>query len=113
MTANTGTPHLAGVKPIERVTEQHYRWLVAIVNPMGMHARPASQFVELANRFPCEVALVKSGEEVDGKSILQLLSLSAEVGTELLLITNGPQAHEAIEALGQLINRGFNELSPD
>jgi phosphotransferase system HPr (HPr) family protein len=105
----------AGSCPIDgpvRVGADHYRSTVTIVNEMGLHARPASLFVELANRFDCDVALSKGRTRVDGKSILQLLSLSAEAGTKLVLETRGPEALAALAALGRLVASGFEESLP-
>ncbi len=105
----------AGSCPIDgpvRVGADHYRSTVTIVNEMGLHARPASLFVELANRFDCDVALSKGRTRVDGKSILQLLSLSAEAGTKLVLETRGPEASPALAALARLVASGFQESLP-
>lgn len=99
-----GTPQPIG--------DGHYRCEVMIVNEMGMHARPASLFVELANRFHSDVAIQKGNEAVDGKSILQLLSLSAEHGTPLVLETRGADAEAAVSALANLVASGFNEMGP-
>ena len=92
-----------------RIGDGHFRSCVRIVNEMGLHARPASLFIELANRFSCDVALHKGDQQVDGKSILQLLALSAEAGTTLVLDTRGVDAEEAGIALCRLIASGFDE----
>lgn len=86
---------------------------VVVVNEMGIHARPASLFVGLSNRFNCDVTIHKGAEPVDGKSILQILSLSAEMGTPLKLETRGPDAEAAIAELAKLIASGFCEPPPD
>lgn len=98
--------------PSDRIAEDHFRASLVIVNEMGLHARPASLFVELSNQFHCDVILQKGNERVDGKSILQLLSLSAEAGTTLVLETRGTDAEAALTALRQLVASGFNEISP-
>lgn len=95
-----------------RVSTDRFQMNVVIVNEMGLHARPASLFVELANKFTCEVTIHKGSEQVDGKSILQLLSLSAEAGTPLVLETRGPDAKVAVQALSDLVASGFNEMGP-
>lgn len=95
-----------------RVSTDRFQMNVVIVNEMGLHARPASLFVELANKFTCEVTIFKGSEPVDGKSILQLLSLSAEAGTPLVLETRGPDAKVAVQALSDLVASGFNEMGP-
>lgn len=94
-----------------RVSSKAFRSTVKVINPMGLHARPASLFVELANKYLCEVMVQKGNERIDGKSILSLLSLSAEAGTDLLIETRGDQAEEALAALVDLVQRGFNELT--
>lgn len=96
----------------QQVGEDHFRCHVSIVNEMGLHARPASMFVELANRYRCDVLIQKGDEPVDGKSILQLLSLSAEAGTPLVLEARGPDAESALSALAKLVASGFNEMEP-
>lgn len=93
----------------QKVGDGHYRCQVSIVNEMGLHARPATMFVELANRFRSDVAIQKGNDPVDGKSILQLLSLSAELGTALVLEARGPDAQAAVSELARLIASGFNE----
>ena len=98
-----------------QIDMDHFQAELVVVNKMGLHARPATRFVELANKFECDVTIYKGGEKVDGKSILQLLSLSAEMTTRLLLETRGRGAEAAILALGDLVSSGFDEgeVSPD
>lgn len=85
-----------------------------MTNPQGLHARPADLFVKLANRFDSRVEVVKGNERVDGKSILAILTLAAENGTELLIEAVGTQADEAVEALADLVRRNFPEdAAPD
>ena len=73
---------------------------------LGLHARPAGQFVVLASRFECEIQVGRGGEWVDGRSILSLLSLAAGSGTSLTIRAGGPDAAEAVEALGRLLESG-------
>jgi len=82
---------------------------VTIKNKVGLHARPAGEFVQVASRFDSDVKVVKDGEKVDGKSIMGLLMLAAERGSELLIIVDGPDENEAIEELLKLIDNNFNE----
>lgn len=70
---------------------------------LGLHARPASQFVSLAGRFDCDIRVGRGDEWVDGRSILSLLSLAASKGTTLVIRAEGPDAHEALEVLGRLL----------
>ncbi len=74
-----------------------------ITNRQGLHARPASIFVQLANRFRAKVLVRKGAEEVDGKSIMGLLMLALERGSTVELTTDGPDAKEALEALAQVL----------
>lgn len=91
------------------MTQQTARRDVTIVNPQGLHARPADLFVKLANQFESEVGLIKNGERVDGKSILAVLTLAAEKGTELTIEATGHDAAVAINALTELVESGFVE----
>jgi len=75
---------------------------ITIVNPHGLHARPADLFVRLATRFRSTVDIIKGPLQVDGKSILQILTLNAPFGTELTIVAEGPDAEEAVEALAEL-----------
>ena len=72
-------------------------------NELGLHARPAGQFVVLAGRFEAEIEVCRGSECVDGRSVLSLLSLAAACGTRLLIRGDGPDAVEAVNALGDLI----------
>lgn len=80
-----------------------------ILNKLGIHARPAAQFVKTANRFDADVFVEKDGEEVDGKSIMGLMMLAAAQGTPLQLVTNGEQEEAAMKALVDLIADRFGE----
>lgn len=78
---------------------------VEVRNRHGLHARPASEFVKLASGFQSEVEVVKDELEVNGKSIMGVLMLAAEPGTELLLRARGSDAEEAVEALAEFLRR--------
>ena len=80
-----------------------------IVNPLGMHARPAAEFVKLAGRFESEIRVEKQGLEVNGKSIMGVLMLAAERGSELTIRGEGPDASEAVDALAALVGSGFGD----
>jgi phosphotransferase system HPr (HPr) family protein len=82
---------------------------ITITNKLGIHARPAAQFVKTANRFEAEVSVEKDGEEIDGKSIMGLMMLAAGHGSVLIISTEGAQAQEALDALVALIERDFEE----
>ena len=85
---------------------------VIVINPQGFHARPAHLFVKLAASFPCTVEILKGNEVINGKSILDLLTLGAGNGTTLTLRARGDSADAAVEALARLIEGGFGELTP-
>ncbi len=79
---------------MERLKEQ-----VIVKKIHGLHARPATIFVQLANKFNSSVKLEKDGEPVDGKSIMAILSLGINTGVEVRLIVEGDDAQEAMEDL--------------
>jgi phosphocarrier protein HPr len=80
-----------------------------ITNRLGLHARAAAQLVHLANRFTSEIRLQKEGMEVNGKSIMGVLMLAAPKDTLIVVQASGPDAAEAVEAIGDLIGRKFGE----
>ena len=82
---------------------------VRIPNRMGMHARPAAEFVKLAAKFRSEIQVGKDGFAVNGKSIMGVMMLAAEQGSELHITAEGPDATEAVAALEDLVARGFGE----
>ena len=82
---------------------------VQIVNRAGLHARPAAEFVKLAGGFAANVTIEKDGLEVNGKSIMGVLMLAAEQGSTLKLTASGEDAEAAVEALADLVKRGFEE----
>jgi phosphocarrier protein HPr len=92
------------------MAERRTQRLVTVRNPQGLHARPADMFVRLALQFASHIEIVRDGERFNGKSILSLMTLAAEQGTELMLRADGPDAEEALEALAELFGRGFDEL---
>jgi len=83
---------------------------VQIVNRAGMHARPAAEFVKIAGRFRAEIRVEKDGLEVNGKSIMGVLMLAAEQGSRLRLSAYGADAADAVEALSDLVGRGFEDI---
>jgi len=70
---------------------------------LGLHARPAGQFVMLASRFASEISVGRGVDWVDGRSVLSLLSLAAGRGTKLRIRAVGPDAQAAVEALGRVL----------
>ncbi len=82
---------------------------VTIKNRLGLHARAAVKFVNLANRFSSLVKIVKDGNEIDGKSILGILTLAATQGSDIRLKISGRDEGSACDALIALINNKFDE----
>ena len=80
---------------------------VTLNNPQGLHARPADLFARRASKFESKIEVIKSGHRVDGKSILDILTLAAEYGTELEIEATGRDAAAALDALVQLIESNF------
>ena len=80
-----------------------------VMNPLGVHARPAAQLVKLANTFRSEIQLVKDGVPVNGKSIMGVMILAAECGSNITVRAEGDDAEAAVGALIQLVTSGFGE----
>ena len=83
--------------------------VVKIQNKLGLHARPAMSFVDVANGFSSQIKVKKGDQAVDGKSIMQMMMLAAAHGTELQIQAEGADAREAIVALRALVDRKFDE----
>lgn len=82
---------------------------VTVVNKLGIHARPAAMFVEVASRFSSTIFVEKDGEQINGKSIMGLMMLAAGQGSKLTLIAEGRDAAEAVTELEKLFQRKFDE----
>ena len=82
---------------------------LTIRNELGMHARAATKFVQLASKFPCDVTVAKDGHEVNGKSIMGVLMLVASKGSVITIRGKGDQADAAVAALAQLVEDRFGE----
>jgi phosphocarrier protein HPr len=80
-----------------------------IVNPLGLHARATARFVHTASGFRARIKVIKGTRNVDGKSIMGLLLLSAAQGSVITLTADGPDETDAIAALCGLIESGFGE----
>jgi len=80
-----------------------------IVNRLGLHARAAAKLVRLANGFSSEIRLSREGVEVNGKSIMGVLMLAAHRRSHVLVSAEGADAQEAVEAIGALIAKKFEE----
>ncbi|MEQ9095070.1 hypothetical protein AY599_27725 [Leptolyngbya valderiana BDU 20041] len=82
---------------------------VKVVNRLGLHARPATAVADCAQQFKSQIALKRDDQEIDGKSIMQIMLLAATQGVELEVIARGDDADEACKALSDLFARGFDE----
>ena len=80
-----------------------------IKNKLGLHARPAALFVQTASRFDANVTISKDGNEVNGKSIMGILMLAAERGSEVILKVQGKDERAMFEALKNLLEDEFFE----
>jgi phosphocarrier protein len=83
--------------------------VLKIINKHGLHARPAAQFVKIAGRFKSDIRVIKDGLEVNGKSIMGIMMLAAEPGSEIKLLVEGEDEQEAFAALSDLISQKFYE----
>ena len=82
---------------------------IKISNSNGMHARPATKFAEIANKYGSEIYVKTKNKEVEGKSVIDLLTLGAENGTEIIICAKGADAAEALDALEGLVKSKFEE----
>ena len=83
---------------------------VTIVNPLGLHARPAAQLVKLASGFTSHVEIEKDGMSINAKSIMGVMMLAAEQGSSVVFKADGGDAEAALEALVGLVTSGFGEM---
>jgi phosphocarrier protein HPr len=82
---------------------------VTIRNRAGLHTRPAASVVKLAAKFKSEFYIIKDGFEINGKSIIGVMTLAAEQGSQLLLRFEGDDEQQAAESIVGLFDRGFDE----
>ena len=80
-----------------------------IKNKLGIHARPAALLAQTVAKFQSKVSIIKNGQEVDGDSILGIMMLAAEFGSEITVIVNGKDEKEAIEKIEELFAKKFDE----
>ena len=80
-----------------------------IINKLGLHARPAAKLVEVAKRYKAKIYFERDGREVNGRSLLGILTLACPKGSHITIRTEGIDAHEALEDLGSLIAEKFGE----
>jgi len=82
---------------------------VKIVNKAGLHTRPAATIVKIASKYKSQFYISKDGLKIDGKSIIGVMTLAAEIGSELFLSFNGEDEAKMSEEIIDFINRGFDE----
>ncbi len=82
---------------------------LAVVNALGIHARPASLIVQTASKYKSAITLVKDGIPADAKSIMSVMMLAAASQSTVLLKANGPDEKEAIAAIEEVFAKKFNE----
>ena len=83
--------------------------MVTIVNKLGLHARAAAKFVNLASSFSSSIKVTRNGQEVNGKSIMGIMMLAASRGSEIRILADGEDETEAIDRLAELIDQRFGE----
>ena len=83
---------------------------LTIRHQMGMHARPAAQFVKRASKYQCDVWVEKDDEPVNGKSIMGLMMLAAGRGETIKIIADGNDAEQAVADLEELVSSGFGDV---
>ncbi len=82
---------------------------VKVANKLGLHARPAAMLVTVAARYESEVFLTKDALRVNGKSIMGVMMLAAEKGSELTIEVNGRDEEKALEEIVRVVESGFGE----
>jgi len=84
--------------------------VVKIINDAGLHTRPAAIIVKIAAKYKSEFFIHKDGFHINGKSIIGVMSLAAEKGSEITLTFDGEDEEEAAKEITDFISRGFDEL---
>jgi len=83
---------------------------VLIINNAGLHTRPAATIVKIASKFKCDFFLNKDGLHINGKSIIGVMTLAAEKGSEITLIFDGADEDQAAQEVIDYFKRGFDEM---
>ncbi len=84
--------------------------VVKIINKAGLHTRPAATIVKLASKYKCEFFISKNGLNINGKSIIGVMTLAAEMGSELVLTFDGEDEEAAAREIIEYFGRGFDEI---
>ena len=82
---------------------------VTVNNSVGLHARPATFFIQKANEYKSSIWVEKEERRVNAKSLLGILSLGIVKGMTITVIADGPDENEAVDGLIELVNTGFGE----
>lgn len=101
-------PAAGSERNVESMADPVVTRTVVVGNPQGLHARPAELFVKTASQYQARIEVIKDAQRVDGKSILNILTLAAVQGTELRIEASGPDAQAALDALSGLFERNFD-----
>ncbi|MEJ5350138.1 MAG: HPr family phosphocarrier protein [Melioribacteraceae bacterium] len=83
---------------------------VKIINNAGLHTRPAATLVKLASKYKSDFYLIKDGMQINGKSIIGVMTLAAEKGSEITLVFDGEDEEQAAAEIIDYFNRGFDEI---
>ncbi|GMU96100.1 MULTISPECIES: HPr family phosphocarrier protein [Ignavibacterium] len=83
---------------------------VKIINKAGLHTRPAATIVKMASKYKCDFFINRDGMSINGKSIIGVMTLAAEMGSELTLVFDGEDEQQAAEEIVSYFERGFDEL---
>jgi phosphocarrier protein len=83
---------------------------IRIINKAGLHTRPAATIVKMAAKYKCEFYISRDGMNINGKSIIGVMTLAAEEGSELLLSFDGVDEEQAANEIVEFFEKGFNEL---
>jgi phosphocarrier protein len=95
------------------MAEELVRRQLRVINPAGLHARPAAQLARLAIQFQSRIELIKEGLRVDAKSIIDLMTLAAAEGTELVLEVRGSDSQAAADAIEKLFLEMWRDADAD
>ena len=81
----------------------------AVINPMGMHMRPAQLFVKTITPFACDVTIIANGREINARSIMNLMAACIKQGTDIEIRCDGAQEAECLQAAVELVDSGLGE----
>ena len=90
--------------------DQRLERTLTVINPLGLHARAAAHLVKITARLKCHVTLECEGQEVNGKSIMGVLTLAAAQGSEVKVVCEGENAQDGMDQITKLFEAGFHEL---